>query len=551
VWLVSMEEAVSETLEKDPDVDAFKEVFAVPTANAAETKAEKAAKDAIAQLRKLAAQAVELAAKQDPKAKLANPLDDYGDAAHKLDARLGPVATGATAKTRTKAYQVIAKDAKDAAGRAATAIDAARKALARAEKVSIDKMNPGDQTARLKALAADGGGRQIIDGMVAGFDGKAKGAAAKTFVGEALKARFDVELSGDMLTTKALPRIYELMARVPDSHTVGNANLKKINREQNIMPAVSDFSGGTINLRCGRAGALGVGLNPMKNIDGIGLVNHFDHTTLHEVGHSVESKFPFKPFANWQSVVEADIVGIMLNDFGFHDIPGYPKAYLKAYCEALFRKNNVETSPPLKKIWADGQAAKTSGVTRGELLADTGVTNIVAARAIIDESARRAALRGISQKGPASGLSGGKRTVSAAVCAAMLKDPALSDAQAVDQTLAELIPAAVMPAQPDWRALQKHPGVAWYHAVALQGEHKGLWGKGGGVSSFARNGTVYQESTPNDWSSYDLAARADAVSNYQFRAASEWFAELYGVYYLGKLPKTHKHYDWFKNTVDK
>lgn len=47
----------------------------------------------------------------------------------------------------------------------------------------------------------------------------------------------------------------------------------------------------------------------------------------------------------------------------------------------------------------------------------------------------------------------------------------------------------------------------------------------------ALGGRIYQESYANQWVSYAAAARARKVSQYQFRAPGEWFAEAYAAYY--------------------
>jgi hypothetical protein len=51
-------------------------------------------------------------------------------------------------------------------------------------------------------------------------------------------------------------------------------------------------------------------------------------------------------------------------------------------------------------------------------------------------------------------------------------------------------------------------------------------------------GRVYQECYEDDWWSYDLAERqSTGISNYQWRARPEWFAEAYALYHLKKVQK--------------
>ena len=51
------------------------------------------------------------------------------------------------------------------------------------------------------------------------------------------------------------------------------------------------------------------------------------------------------------------------------------------------------------------------------------------------------------------------------------------------------------------------------------------------------------------WVSFQVDSRKDAVSQYQYRAPGEWFAELYAHYYLGTL-EGHPLYRWFKREID-
>jgi hypothetical protein len=104
---------------------------------------------------------------------------------------------------------------------------------------------------------------------------------------------------------------------------------------------------------------------------------------------------------------------------------------------------------------------------------------------------------------------------------------------------------------PDWVALKNDPIVAWCEAVRLKGSSDGLFWKGGsGANANEIGGRVYHESYGNKWVSYDIGLRKRAISNYQFRAPSEWFAELYAAYYLDKLSDGHPDRPWLKKVHD-
>jgi hypothetical protein len=53
------------------------------------------------------------------------------------------------------------------------------------------------------------------------------------------------------------------------------------------------------------------------------------------------------------------------------------------------------------------------------------------------------------------------------------------------------------------------------------------------------DGRVYQKAYSSTWNSYKFEARTKGIHGYQFRAAGEWFAELYAAYYSEKLQDAH------------
>lgn len=94
-------------------------------------------------------------------------------------------------------------------------------------------------------------------------------------------------------------------------------------------------------------------------------------------------------------------------------------------------------------------------------------------------------------------------------------------------------------ADPVWIALEKAFNKPWYN-------------EGGGGTCLDER--VYQESYANKWTSYKPGVRAKKVSEYQFRAPGEWFAEVYACYYedgTGELLNSRDSAakDWFDDHV--
>ena len=71
------------------------------------------------------------------------------------------------------------------------------------------------------------------------------------------------------------------------------------------------------------------------------------------------------------------------------------------------------------------------------------------------------------------------------------------------------------------------------------------WQSGAIVKQIAIGTRVYQEAY-NDgrWYSYELAARSQGITAYQFRAPGEWFAELYAAHFANKLKPEHPAMAW-------
>ena len=70
------------------------------------------------------------------------------------------------------------------------------------------------------------------------------------------------------------------------------------------------------------------------------------------------------------------------------------------------------------------------------------------------------------------------------------------------------------------------------------------WNSNAQAAQLAINGVVYHESGQGNWYSYNLDARKQGMTGYQFRSPAEWFSELYAAYHIGKMKPTHPAAGW-------
>ncbi len=86
--------------------------------------------------------------------------------------------------------------------------------------------------------------------------------------------------------------------------------------------------------------------------------------------------------------------------------------------------------------------------------------------------------------------------------------------------------------------------VAWVDSARSD---KSPWQSASTAKALAIGGVVYHESYDSgDWSSYNLSARGQGVTGYQFRAPGEWFSELYAAYHTKKMKPSHPAYAWLQ-----
>jgi hypothetical protein len=112
--------------------------------------------------------------------------------------------------------------------------------------------------------------------------------------------------------------------------------------------------------------------------------------------------------------------------------------------------------------------------------------------------------------------------------------------KSVEPTVKPPPPSGVKPE--DWD-LARQKAVDWIKSVR---ESAGLWWHGGACRQAAIGGRVYHEAYADwgNWVSYNLGARSQGVTGYQFRAPGEWFAELYATFFSQKMNPKHPAAAW-------
>ena len=212
----------------------------------------------------------------------------------------------------------------------------------------------------LKWLQAEPGGKAALDAMVNDLGGAAKGKDDKDFVRAAIEARFGPKLGDADLTTKYLPRLYQALGMVPESHTKNNPKLTEINRTRvKLMPS-GDYNfdeatkKGVINLVTPKTGTvdwlqskvMAMGADKIVGHLGGKNVSTFDALTLHEVGHAVDEEKGYMDgkagnatYGGWQSHSIEEVAAAVGTGKGFFkDFATLPRAFLDAYLKAVLEK---------------------------------------------------------------------------------------------------------------------------------------------------------------------------------------------------------------------
>jgi hypothetical protein len=392
--------------------------------------------------------------------------------------------------------------------------------------------------ADLAAFREQPGATDLLDDMVKEIGPKANTPEKRKFVQAAMMARYGLkEVSGGAdakgMSSKALPRMYKVLALLPPEHTTDNPLVTSIERQKAHDTSTHSEAGAKIVLKAGKTGKPG---------------GTFDDTTLHEVGHGVDSQFSFmksngkaRQYGGWRDETFDSVKQVAGAELGFYthfESKGVARGLLEKYLHLALSGNDPKTLPGQFK------AANAANADPGPEIKQHAAVQHAAAgyMAAKDDDDLKRDLFFAARKL----IKGGDATKNALVLAVT---EAVCFGKSIDEAVAALLGSLKstdkMPDDAMWQEMAVHPAIDFAGNVRLKAGSTGLWDQGdAGARRCAVKGRVYQEAYTNNWVSYQLAARASKVSNYQFRHRMEWFAECYSRFFLGTLDATHPLAIW-------
>ncbi|MCB9795869.1 MAG: hypothetical protein H6741_24495 [Alphaproteobacteria bacterium] len=422
--------------------------------------------------------------------------------------------------------------------------------------------------ADLTATLAAPGGELALDTLV-------EQSEDEDFVKGALKARFGLDTLEvpDKTPRTSLQKLYKAATLVPRSHTTDNTNLKVLNfrrpgrDEAFIHSADFDKWSQTINLSISQANEQATRWE--RNFDDsvpvdqqpTGEIEILCALMTHEVGHSVEAsrrvmdtRMGNASFGNWQHHVDDEFIAMLakkykLSDAGLVDAAGVSlnRALLHELLKDVLKLGKTDRDP------ASNSAAKALAEalpTLDAVLSDSVVLEAIAKIAGWNDpntperwpvlNTQRDKVKSDFVNRFAARFKGTNDMASKMFGAMFVKkvppEQAIRQAHgAATMALHELQPLqrqAFMDTEAAKVAL-------WVHKHAIANSAGLWWTRQQAVDRLTHEGRVWTISNGEQYFSYDPAARRKGVSAYQFNAPAEWFAELYAVYYNGKLPEGH------------
>ena len=424
----------------------------------------------------------------------------------------------------------------------------------------------------LAHLGEEEGGRDLMDEVMGSWGTSIKKKGDMPFAKEMMKARFGLdELMGD-LDRKALPRLYKVFKSVPEEHTTDNEWLLGVKRNKNFEgeswydtdPHEDEGIGKNHMVLNGvRTGGLLAWTteflidvkytdHKLKDVKNGTSLNAFNHCTLHEIGHSVDAKYDFMDkrsgvtaYGGWAEHEVPEVALIAMDHFdlkGGLEVRSRRKTVtipeetvFQALLFALNNKGDAATFLKAAQVLDGDQDASV-------YLTDRGVTEAVAWRRskAFKDATEKDIKKKVARFGKRVKLKKSDKTVAQELIRQHLLGGASPEAVLESlQSAAEGVDAKV---------LLKHDAFKWAKGVVLSAAD-GLWAFPSKAKKLAIDGRVYHESYEGQWVSYQLSARKTEVTEYQFRAPGEWFAEVYACYFTDKLKDSHPMKEWLDSEV--
>lgn len=451
--------------------------------------------------------------------------------------------------------------------------DAAGSAMKRAEE-SGDVSQMRAQAAKwgkvvpnaLRGLSPDN-----LDRVASAIGDKVKGDDDKRVLRQAFEARYGVDsLDGD-LTSKALPRLYKTFGMVPEGHARTNTLLKSVTRRRPYLVESASWyneESGKVKLHLAATGIRSVltfqrgeTLDQDSDVpDELKVtgkkVARFDAVTLHEIAHAVDADQKYMErlggsadHGGWAThSIEEVAAALVAHHNMAADFPSLPVALCHLAVQTALKGEKIDATfkaPPSKVEYAGLSVPNPARLkqSRGLLLAVREAANRSPDETADEYKGVFRQCKDDASLGVDTLTPNDLAVIKLAIGLVYPQDARV--ALDLDAALALAIRKAtteeqpVVPPQAPVSAIAKHAAVKHATAIRLSGD-SGLWEKKDkGAKAYNVGGRVYFEAYKNTWHSYEASARKTGVSSYAWRSPTEWFAEAYSTFFLGKLPKAH------------
>ncbi|MCB9745981.1 MAG: hypothetical protein H6740_25625 [Alphaproteobacteria bacterium] len=371
---------------------------------------------------------------------------------------------------------------------------------------------------------------------------------------------------------KSIKALYATLAGLPEDHVKNNQHLKKI-----VHVRAPEYSSGrgragdyTSSLKQVRLVVRDVAREPEHEADcedctdesmkPTGPIDGFLGSTVHEVGHSVDDDKKIMEgqrgrakhtYGGWEEETLGSVAKAIGDGKGFFlAFVALPSAFLTELLKGVL---GGKPAASFRKVLEERAGLGASLPSRHDLMSMAAIGAVDQKRREFQaderwpEPSERAKLLRTHQgalREACGAIEDKKLAASTEAAGGRVMEIILFEEKdlsaAIDQALAEYQKYAT--AAPAWDALAEHAAVelcTWVHEQGVKGG-RGLYHKGKEAADKLRFGDrCYTLSNSGAWYSYHHPCRLQGVTNYQFNAPGEWFAELYSFYFAGKLPDSH------------